>query len=631
MCYHTKCYKDFTAVPKQPSTNSENQGLKQRLLRVNVEHPTTSSSGVYEPKCIFCNKVTKSSGKDKREYLGSLEVESSEVKIKVAAVKLQDNVLLAKISGQDLISKEVKFHHSCRKTHLNKAQRTETNKEKTPQVSHQVVFAIVKSYVKQTLVDIQGSEKLLSLHKRYIDALGIKDTSYKSQNLCDKLLKEFAGVLKTCKSSNKDGLIIHNHHLTAEAAIRRANFDDNGIKEAAFYLRSFILSSKVETLAEPLTINSLKYGQGETPLALLQFFQVLYTGESAQPENKRVQRLVQSVSDDVIFATTRGRIKPGKHLCLGLGLKSLTGSRRVLEILNRFGHSVSYHTVETIETQMATEISDRNQAIPDGLTKSAGLSTSLAWDNYDENTETLSGSGTLHDTVEICYQNIPNTMEQGQHQDEMVDVPLNTKPTNQPSSSVSKRKFKFKEANIQPYRKKPKMSVFKYQVKKSQIPPYMSTIEYRDLFWMMNIALCDSTPMWAGWNSLVTEDPLPRHTIGYMENLNLPPTRLDVVAETLKQSQQVAKECGDEYVVVHYDLAVAKPAMQIQSAESPVCDNVFICFGPFHILLAYFGGLGYILDGSGGPELLTETGVLAAGSLNGFLKGKHYNRYVKKI
>ena len=175
------------------------------------------------------------------------------------------------------------------------------------------------------------------------------------------------------------------------------------------------------------------------------------------------------------------------------------------------------------------------------------------------------------------------------------------------------------------------MSVFKYQVKKSQIPPYMSTIEYRDLFWMMNIALCDSTPMWAGWNSLVTEDTLPRHTIGYMENLNLPPTRLDVVAETLKQSQQVAKECGDEYVVVHYDLAVAKPAMQIQSAESPVYDNVFICFGPFHILLAYFGGLGYILDGSGGPELLTETGVLAAGSLNGFLKGKHYNRYVKKI
>ena len=200
---------------------------------------------VYEPKCNFCNKVTKSSGKEKREYLGSLEVESSEVKIKEAAVKLQDNVLLAKISGQDLIAKEIKFHHSCRKAYLNKAQRTETNKEKTPQVSHQVAFEIVKSYVKQTLVDIQGSEKLLSLHKRYIDALGIKDTSYKSQNLCDKLLKEFAGVLKTCKSSNKDGLIIHNHHLRAEAAIRRANFDDNGIKEAALYLRSLILRWKL--------------------------------------------------------------------------------------------------------------------------------------------------------------------------------------------------------------------------------------------------------------------------------------------------------------------------------------------------------------------------------------------------
>ena len=112
-----------------------------------------------------------------------------------------------------------------------------------------------------------------------------------------------------------------------------------------------------------------------------------------------------------------------------------------------------------------------------------------------------------------------------------------------------------------------------------------------------------------------------------LKNINLPPTRLDVIAETLKMSLRVAHECGEEYVVVHYDLAVAKPAMQIQATDSPKYDKVFICFGPFHVLMAYFGALGHIIDGSGGPHILTETDVLAPGSLSGFLLGKHYNRY----
>ena len=88
-----------------------------------------------------------------------------------------------------------------------------------------------------------------------------------------------------------------------------------------------------------------------------------------------------------------------------------------------------------------------------------------------------------------------------------------------------------------------------------------------------------------------------------MDILNLPPTRLDVVAETLRISQEVASKCDEQYAIVHYDLAVAKPAMQIQQAESPRFDNIFIMFGPFHIEMAYLGALGYLVDGSGGPQI----------------------------
>lgn len=342
-----------------------------------------------------------------------------------------------------------------------------------------------------------------------------------------------------------------------------------------------------QDLPAPITSDAVMSGQGNIPKELLDFFHVLYTGSSSTQDD-RVERLVNSVSDDVVFVTTRGRTKPSKHLSLGLSLKSLTGSRKVIEIINRLGHCVSYHTVEELETDLATNITNRGSSTPDGIYQQAGLSTGLAWDNYDEQNETLSGSNTLHDTVGICYQNIP-TAKENSDQTEQVNVPHMTK--------ASKRVLHLKETSLEPYRKKPKITVFQYAAKYLPRPIHITSIERRDMLWMMLMKLGD-VPMWPGWNAKVTEDVLPLQQISYMDNLNLPPTRLDVIAETLRISQRVASECGDQYIVVHYDLAVAKPAMQIQAADSPTFDNIFICFGPFHIEMAYFGAIGYIIDGS---------------------------------
>ena len=72
------------------------------------------------------------------------------------------------------------------------------------------------------------------------------------------------------------------------------------------------------------------------------------------------------------------------------------------------------------------------------------------------------------------------------------------------------------------------------------------------------------------------------------------------------------------YALVAYDLQVAKVAKQIQSSLAPAYHNVFIMFGGFHIMLSYLSFLGRIIEGSGVPYLMTESGILAEGSLNGF-------------
>jgi hypothetical protein len=117
--------------------------------------------------------------------------------------------------------------------------------------------------------------------------------------------------------------------------------------------------------------------------------------------NEKTKRLVDSISEDVIYAISKGVVKPSKHCLLGMGVKSMTGSKKLINILNHFGHSIGYNKAEELETDLAMTISATDQTTPDGIKCQEGLATGLAFDNYDENTETLSGSGTLHDTVGI--------------------------------------------------------------------------------------------------------------------------------------------------------------------------------------------------------------------------------------
>ena len=293
----------------------------------------------------------------------------------------------------------------------------------------------------------------------------------------------------------------------------------------------------------------------------------------------------------------------------------MTGPKKVIEVLNRHGHCIGYHTAEIIETDLATQIVNRQNATPDGLLQHSGLCTSLAWDNYDERTETLSGAGTLHDTVGICYQNetdlspATNALANDSVDSSELRIPAQIIP----ETYKSRRSLELQQPILEPYQKKPRITVFKYTVTDIPRPPKLTTVERRDLFWMINVATSPETPMWVGWNSQMTDDPLPKQKIAYMENLTLPITRLDVVAETLRVTQQVAQECGQEYGVVHYDLNAAKPALQIQSTEAPKYDNLFICLGPFHIMMSYFGSVGYLIDSSGGPEILVDADVLASG------------------
>ena len=114
--------------------------------------------------------------------------------------------------------------------------------------------------------------------------------------------------------------------------------------------------------------------------------------------------------------------------------------------------------------------------------------------------------------------------------------------------------------------------------------------------------------------------------IWYLPAINQSPTSTAVVKETVKWAQQLAVECGKHEMALTYDLVIAKMAMEIQIKEAPTIDNIIVTLGSVHIEMAFFSVIGKYISKSGGPHLLTESGIIENGSLTFFLPGKSYKR-----
>ena len=112
----------------------------------------------------------------------------------------------------------------------------------------------------------------------------------------------------------------------------------------------------------------------------------------------------QSACENVIFSANSGQTKPKKHLMLGMTMKSFTGSRKVIEILNKLDPFVSYHTVEEIETEITFEANKEGALSPHGMICNLLLGTGFAWYNFEGFVTTMTGTDTLHDTFSVAYR-----------------------------------------------------------------------------------------------------------------------------------------------------------------------------------------------------------------------------------
>ncbi|KAL9977614.1 hypothetical protein ACROYT_G015037 [Oculina patagonica] len=187
--------------------------------------------------------------------------------------------------------------------------------------------------------------------------------------------------------------------LMAEKENKGSTTKISNIQKAAADIRKAIRDQKSK-MSWPPRPSELTDSAIDVPEELSAFLYTLLTGSKDSSETEccqRVQRLMKSFAQDLIFGVTRGQVKSPKQILPPYAVKTLTNSVELVSILNRYVHGISYSQLEEINTALCLQkmATTATSEVPLPSNTQPHVSTTLARDNIDRLEETLSGEA-LH-------------------------------------------------------------------------------------------------------------------------------------------------------------------------------------------------------------------------------------------
>lgn len=544
-------------------------------------------------ECIFCDRVLRKRNGIRNSTLTT----TSETLMK----RIKD-ILTVENCDEKLKSIEdarcINYHRICLSQRQHKLlYKGRSNNKSTGHWSelrhaHEIAFAGIKDHVVANIIRTETVCTLKSLFDMYrllfgeamqkINGRPDFISLYKPQHFCTKLLEALPHL---AKSTYKNRVYLHSDNLNAGQLcgnLMGISSDSTSIKSVAFAIRNKVLAQPKNCLPKQnISVDNIREGECDIPTDLYSFISCLLTGpRGTQCERKLIK--IKSICNSIIFSLTNGNVRPSSCLSLGLVTKSITGSRRMVQILNKLGHSISYSQVEELETELAYGCAANTEILPYNLIPgNPNLRTHVAFDNFDLYVETGSGKNTLHDTVGIVYQNIIPSEEQD----------AGTVATTMNQTETGRRRRKYYSAfdgTVEPYITERRM-LPQLVDRETDMPKNLEMSNHMDHIWMLHHFFhFDSATRWFSWNSDRIADLNPVQRIGYLPNMNMSPTSDAAVHKTLEIALKIADECGQKYIVVTYDLAIASKAYRIQADVAPAFDRVFIALGAFHIQLSFF-------------------------------------------
>jgi hypothetical protein len=379
---HRWCYQNFTNTAKLRSAQSTqstpdtaaSSSTNTRLKR-DCDATASSRSRVLFPKdrCLLCSKKRKSK-RGVWECLTKCSSRMAKLSIKNAALAKNDFRLIGKCPEWELEAGEAHYHETCRQAYIRRDDRQHHRPSlhdpnegpnlfggAEQRAAYNDAFSHACEYIDELVIARGQVIRMSMVRERYLSYIQANTPVFYNENhqmhkLKEKIVRHYGDLVKFWQPNYKSELLYSSGILTGEAvavAFESATSELRMLEEAAMILRRHIVNGQ-QSAAEmpwPPSATYLKSCAISPPACLTDFIAQVITGRAGSEMSSRNSRVSLSIAEDVCAATTRGRWKMPKHLLLGMSLRHITGSDKVVTMLNRFGHSCSYSQLLELETK----------------------------------------------------------------------------------------------------------------------------------------------------------------------------------------------------------------------------------------------------------------------------------------
>ena len=164
-------------------------------------------------------------------------------------------------------------------------------------------------------------------------------------NSVDIFPDDKAKLLMVSQTVSRRDVVLENQNLVRELNIWRGKSTNVNkiIDQTSSHIRS-IIKQEMTVTPWPFHPSDVKdTGYITLPDQLERLLVGLLTGNpDTKTQTQKIAALVQSFSQDIIYAVTGGQCKTPKHILLMYAVKTLTGNTELIQTLNKLGHGMSY-------------------------------------------------------------------------------------------------------------------------------------------------------------------------------------------------------------------------------------------------------------------------------------------------
>ena len=112
--------------------------------------------------------------------------------------------------------------------------------------------------------------------------------------------------------------------------------------------------------------------------------------------------------------------------------------------------------------------------------------------------------------------------------------------------------------------------------------------------------------------------------IGYLPTIDSPATQMNTVFEILSRANAIKDSLNLDAIVVVMDQAISSKALEICWKHPEMFGNIILCLGTFHTICILLSIIGLRFGSAGLCDIIIESNVIAEGSSDKVLSGKHY-------